>query len=1122
MHVSYRFLGRLLNVKGGLVFYRGSGSVARAYLESDHSHADDYYLEHGTAEAQWDARGGGVAPDATVLSGEQYQSWVDWKDPHNGEVRGVPREESRVSTKTGEIVSRPSSPRFVEMNVNSDKSLSVAAALDPRVSAALDDAQAAAVEAMRDYLARNSVTRVGAKGEQRYVPVERIESVAVVHRTSRAGDPHRHVHLQWNARVFAEGKWRGLYTAGTLGQQDALRGVAEAAINSHEGLRDALAQAGFDFDTVSGKVRNLEPHAALLSKRSAQVQAGKATREATWRAANPGLEPSQKQLNQWDFESWADGRPQKAQAAGRSEAAWVEEMRAARLQTSGFAPLPREQQQTLDQLAWREIANDAIAVCESRGSAWSQSSLAGRIAEQISRRNVAATPTHIVDYAEQLATHIAQRSPVVGEMFAGRTLPDFVPCLTSDRVIAVERTLKEVLARRGLESGMSFDGVTVSERFSISTEQGLAAEALASAAPLVVVEGAAGAGKTTMLKAAQSLAQENGRKLLVVAPTLRAAQEASATVGVAASSAHRLAYEHGYRWDQNGTWSRLTVGAIDPATGTPYAGAAETFQVDARSRIVVDEAGMLDQDVAHALITIAEENGAAIAFIGDRAQLAAVGRGGVLDFAVAASPRPLDLAEVHRFHDPEYAALSLRMRDREAPRELFTDLLTRGDVRIYATEQAMNEAILTDALQAAGVGRSVAVAAATNEQAAHLNALLQKAHADSGRTSATRVSVEGADSLTIRRGDRIMTRQNDSALGVANRDVWTVQSVHADGSVAVSAVAGGRTVTLPQDYVQQFAQLAYASTEYGVQGANVDSGHGIVTDSSSAQGVYVAATRGRSSNTLHIVAENAEAAADVFTNAMVNEAGDRGLSAATEKAARHLEGISELEAAPVVDELVRAERVSSEQKVHAAKVDIYERALTTWQQKFPDLSPAEVPNVLQRLESDGRAATVYAQERAAALAGAAEAGYRHTWAQDYAGVSEAQQNAHDASLFTRPKMQQTAMNVTAEFTAKHRAEPRPQPPAVRIEQVRAAATATGADAQLDAARAAATQAQRQHEALKASPAPVAPRPPARGTAAQEAAKDAAYLKRVKQKTQTRESGRDYRPPTRTQTPGLER
>ena len=62
---------------------------------------------------------------------------------------------------------------------------------------------------------------------------------------------------------------------------------------------------------------------------------------------------------------------------------------------------------------------------------------------------------------------------------------------------------------------------------------------------------------------------------------------------------------------------------------------------------------MLDQDTARALLTIADETGARIAFVGDRHQLPAVGRGGVLDHAARwARPEACldagDRAPVHR------------------------------------------------------------------------------------------------------------------------------------------------------------------------------------------------------------------------------------------------------------------------------------------------------------------------------------------------------------------------------------------------------------------------------------------------------------------------------------------
>ncbi len=37
---------------GGVKFYRGAARAARAYVESDHSRADEYYLAEGSGLAQ--------------------------------------------------------------------------------------------------------------------------------------------------------------------------------------------------------------------------------------------------------------------------------------------------------------------------------------------------------------------------------------------------------------------------------------------------------------------------------------------------------------------------------------------------------------------------------------------------------------------------------------------------------------------------------------------------------------------------------------------------------------------------------------------------------------------------------------------------------------------------------------------------------------------------------------------------------------------------------------------------------------------------------------------------------------------------------------------------------------
>ena len=176
---------------GGVKVYRGAASAARAYVEADRSRVDDYYLAEGSGLARrFGASPGEGVRDLGVLDGDGYEQWVAGRDPVTGLARGRLRQDGNAV-------------RFVEITVNGPKTWSLAAALVPEVAAAYDAAQDRAAEQIIAWVAEHATTRVGPRGRQVQVPVERIEAVTVRHYTSRAGDPHRHLHLQINARVFA-------------------------------------------------------------------------------------------------------------------------------------------------------------------------------------------------------------------------------------------------------------------------------------------------------------------------------------------------------------------------------------------------------------------------------------------------------------------------------------------------------------------------------------------------------------------------------------------------------------------------------------------------------------------------------------------------------------------------------------------------------------------------------------------------------------------------------------------------------------------------------------------------------------------------------------------------------
>src|SRR5918997_6779679 len=213
---------------GGMKIYAGVPSAARHYVEAGRGRVDDYYLTEGTGIARRYSAGGGRVCELAALAEDGYEVWVAGLDPDTGTARGRLRTDERAV-------------RFVEVVVNGPKSWSLAAALHPDVATAYDAAQDRAALQIIDWLAQHTTTRVGPRGGQVQLPVELLEAVTVAHHTSRAGDPHRHLHLQVNARVFAAGGWRGLHTVGVRDFLGAINGIGHAAVACDPRFRAALA-----------------------------------------------------------------------------------------------------------------------------------------------------------------------------------------------------------------------------------------------------------------------------------------------------------------------------------------------------------------------------------------------------------------------------------------------------------------------------------------------------------------------------------------------------------------------------------------------------------------------------------------------------------------------------------------------------------------------------------------------------------------------------------------------------------------------------------------------------------------------------------------------------------------
>jgi exodeoxyribonuclease V alpha subunit len=901
---------------GGMKVYAGAPAAARHYVEADRGRADDYYLAEGTGIARRFTTGpDGRAQELAPLSGDGYESWVAGLDPETGEPRGWLRTDDRAV-------------RFVEVVVNGPKSWSMAAALHPDIAAAYDAAQDRAAGQVIGWLAGHATTRVGPRGGQLQVPVERLEAVTVAHHTSRAGDPHRHLHLQINARVFAAGKWRGLHTIGVRDSLAAINGIGHAAVATDPQFRDALAAHGFTLDGT-GEILELAEYVGPFSARAAQIARNADRYEREWTPAHPGETPGPALRKAWDRRAWAEGRPDKVNP---QPGANVTERWLAELADLGYRDrnVPVALTPTPVGMFDRDAAAEtAVARAGATRSAWNPADLRGEVEQLIAAQGIVADGPVRIELAEDVTARAMGRCvPLLSRDGAAVAVAEHIRAWTCQPVLDVEADLTTRLAARAAAGGRDRH-LTPPEVLSaaggrLDAGQTAAVAALAGNRPLVVVEGAAGAGKTTTLAVTRRLLEGDGRRLVVVTPTLKAAKVASVEVGTTAGSAAWLAFQHGWRWDGDGAWTRLTLGQADPVTGGVYGGPGEGARLRPGDLLVVDEAGMLDQDTARALLTVADECRVRVALLGDRRQLAAVGRGGVLDLAAdRVDPAAhLILDGVHRFTrtlmDPDgsmrtvpdsgYADLTLAMRTGEDSGKVFDALCARGQIRIHPDAAALNEALAATVAVAFDARQRPAVVVDTREQAAELNAAIRERLVTERRVDDV-AAVTTRSGQRIGAGDRIATRRNDRAFGVANRDTWTVVSADATGEVVVTpadtapatvtpgAGAGSRgrsrSVTpgpeqqrvLPADYVREHVELAYVTTAHGVQGDTVPTAHLVVGEQTGAASAYAGMTRGRQSNTAHLIAADLVEAREQWIAVFARDRADLGPAHAAQLAA---------------------------------------------------------------------------------------------------------------------------------------------------------------------------------------------------------------------------------------------
>lgn len=153
---------------------------------------------------------------------------------------------------------------------------------------------------------------------------------------------------------------------------------------------------------------------------------------------------------------------------------------------------------------------------------------------------------------------------------------------------------------------------------------------------------------------------------------------------------------------------------------------------------------MVDLHTATALAQVAEVTGAGIAMVGDHLQAMPVGHSGAMGTRKNRSGSVVELTAVHRFTDPAYGELSLRLReptDLQEATSIAWALTGRGLVKAVTNRDEAREHMVTAYLQGDAAGRRVSLVTSTNDKVQQIKDTIQAALVDAGRLSDAVVAV---------------------------------------------------------------------------------------------------------------------------------------------------------------------------------------------------------------------------------------------------------------------------------------------------------------------------------------------------------------------------------------------
>jgi conjugative relaxase-like TrwC/TraI family protein len=781
-------------------------------LATDH---EQYLSGHGESPGRWYGAGAsnlGLQGEASVAG---FQAMFEGRHPTTGQLLGRPH--GRNAVPAFDVVLRPT------------KTVSVLYGLgDPAMGRAVLESHHAGLAEAVGYLDEHLGARRGHGGVQ-HVSGQGLLAVGFDHRTSREGDPLLHTHLVIANRVQGpDGRWTALD-----GRDVYRHRLAADAIYRTTYQRELSRSLGVEWtpaDAHGNRELQGMPEALIrgFSKRTDQIDAELDRLEMDGRERTP-------RLVKWAVQ--ATRKPKQHETPDTLYGRWRAEAA-----ERGVDPdtLVREVTGRTPNRVQDQTVSDALA-----------GQLFDRLAGPEGLTATASTFTR-PDVLVALGAGLAGAGRTELEGLADRFLAERAVSVVVDRaleerrwstpeLLAVEQRLVTAATGRTGEQTAVASHEAVRDALAAHPtagpdQQAMVRDLCRGGQGVAVVVGRAGTGKTFALGIARHAWQLDGYRLLAAAPT-----------GIATLSLQ------GEGFEDVATCDRL-LGELD--------GGRE--QLDGRTVLAVDEAGMLGSRNLGRLVEHAQHARAKVVLVGDDRQLAPIDAGGgfrALRLRLGAS----ELTENRRQH---------QAWEREAL-ELVRSGLVEEAVAAY---QAHDGVVAADSKPAATLAllqdwwvawqeadhdptQDVIVLAARRVEVDQLNTACQELLAARGRLRGEWLKVEDRQ-LAV--GDRVVCGHNAiGEFGVANgsRGIVTALDAHARTLTLCLDGTDGREIILPSSYLDgrgrgernRRVDLAYATTGHRAQGLTRGRALVRLTGSEDVNWLYVQLSRARRDTRLYAV-----------------------------------------------------------------------------------------------------------------------------------------------------------------------------------------------------------------------------------------------------------------------------